>query len=1564
MPEIAERLERSRFDLLDLTLRNPLLNYKTTKAKGVDIIHELPKEVFRILVANDKAMSFLSVKGDDADDENEDEQLPLPYLSQPEEVQVAINYTDDRLQTPYTSSVLQRRLLNTYYTAKGHIEEQGVNILFLALGVLNWKESDQSEEIIRAPLILIPVTLDRKDAQSRFKVTYNSEDILSNISLREKLKNEFSLALPDFDEEKELECNPYFETVQNIIKKKKGWWVDDKAIHLGFFSFSKYRMWKDLDANVWPSGTGPLGNILIQALLGNGFGGEPEDFPDANEVDKIVKPSDIYPVMDADSSQIAALLAVRKGMNLVIQGPPGTGKSQTIANILCDAVAAGKTVLFVAEKRAALEVVKRRMDKAGIGDACLELHSHKANKKDVLNNLQAAMELGKPTLEDSLALERDLLRERTDINVYAAANNTPIGDSGISPIQAYAHYLKLMSTLEAKNPPSLSEGLIKDWSREDFEKKRRMVQELQGLIAEYGTPIQNPFYESRITSLLPIDKPSIGKLYTAVDFAIKESQNSSLNLANVIGMTPPMDSKTILYLIELCDCVHAAPSRQNIPDIFALMSNHGAEIDALCFLIERYKEIHTTHDSVFLLAAWNVNANNIRGPINAYGRKWYRFLMGDYRKAIRELKMLYRSEAPKSVEEKIKTLDLIIEAADIEQKINSTEPLVYSPFSNAWHGLKTDTAHIKHWTAWKMKHSGILNKGIQDFKVGKITEDAIRVWSAENAQILERAKNAYFKYTTCMQHLSERLKFAPDGAGKQPSLFESSFDAQLLIIHNWQTSFHKLEEITKFNRTRDVLKAEGLLELFDTSVKWEHAAFHLESLFSYERYQHLISKAHQERPILAKFDGPTHAKKIEEFKKYDRSYLIDNRRRVAASHWQSIPKYDAAGQLGLLKRQFQLQRRHLPLRKLMEKAGAPIQKIKPIFMMSPLSIAAFLPPGTLSFDLAIYDEASQIKPVDAFGAILRAKQVVVVGDSQQLPPTNFFEKAVSGELNDEDDGYTSDIESILGLFVSQGAPESMLRWHYRSRHESLISVSNYEFYKNKLVVFPGTDAARNNFGLRFFHLPNSYYEVGKRINIEEAKTVAKAVMEHAKKTPKLSLGVAAFSISQMQAIQDQVEILRRQDNSFEDFFSESRDEPFFIKNLESVQGDERDVIILSIGYGRTAEGKLSMSFGPLNGNGGERRLNVLITRARVRCDVYSSLTSDDIDLNRTESRGVAVFKRFLKYAQTGNLDVPDCGKEGCDSPFEEMICDDLIRLGYKIKTQVGSGGYFIDMAVVDETKLGRYILGIECDGAMYHSSRVARDRDRLRQEVLENLGWTIYRIWSTDWFRNPEKELRKAVDCIEKTKTVTDSKAASQSADRETKAIRRVRPKESEIEPPKAELYKKTKLSIYKDFDSASLSEIASWMEKIVDAESPIHEDLLLRRIGELTGKRQTERVSGVLSSALNVLRKSPCIAKSGSFYLKNDNSDFKLRDYSSLSGTEKKIAYVYPEILKIALVKAAQITFGAVKEELYRQAARMVGFEKVTDDIWSAFEPLIKELVLRDVFSESEGVFTCKQVE
>lgn len=458
--------------------------------------------------------------------------------------------------------------------------------------------------------------------------------------------------------------------------------------------------------------------------------------------------------------------------------------------------------------------------------------------------------------------------------------------------------------------------------------------------------------------------------------------------------------------------------------------------------------------------------------------------------------------------------------------------------------------------------------------------------------------------------------------------------------------------------------------------------------------------------------------------------------------------------MGLLYHETTKKKRHVPIRQLVTRAGNALQAIKPCFMMGPLSVAQYIPPGLLDFDLVIMDEASQVKPEEALGAIARGKQIIIVGDPKQLPPTSFFDRLGEAEIDEEEELALDDSESILDICMQAYRPARRLCWHYRSEHESLINYSNHEFYDKDLILFPSPVGIGHGLGVRFHYIKGAVYD--SRRNKAEAEAVARAVSAHAQHHKELSLGVGTFNIQQKELIEDYIERFRTTNPVLDDFIQRhiANAAPFFVKNLENIQGDERDVIFISTTYGPDgASGKVMQRFGPINSQGGWRRLNVIVTRAKKRTEVFSSMTFSDVIVSSSSSPGVRALRGYLEYAEKGGVVTAKTvltGKDP-DSPFEESVAHVLRQSGYTAVPQVGVAGYFIDIGVEHPTRKDEFVLGVECDGAMYHSAFSARDRDRLRQDVLESRGWKIHRIWSTDWFNNREAEIKRLLQKVEQS---------------------------------------------------------------------------------------------------------------------------------------------------------------------------------------------------------------------
>lgn len=1551
--ELQKKIDAARRELLDLSLRNPLLNYRTLKKKGLNITDEKSIEVYKLLVDNGKSMSFLS----------EENLIIEPETITPEHFELLNkSYGDLKIQTRYSEKELQERLLSTQHTAKTFIEERGVNTLFLTLGMLLWEEEGKPDRKYRAPLILIPVTLSRSNVRERFLLTFSGQDLQLNVSLIAKLINDFHIEIDS--EVEELDVEAYFQHIRDAIVSRPTWEVTENEIALGFFSFGKYLMYLDLDSGRWPTDFRFFNNNILKALLADGFHEKQSEISDDSYIDPYIMPMENFQVVDADGSQTLAILDIIAGRNLVIQGPPGTGKSQTITNIIADCVARGKKVLFVSEKLAALEVVKRRLTNVGLGDVCLELHSQKANKKELLAELQKTLELGPPKKNNIDSGFNEYVKLRDELYGYCRCINEPILPSRLTLIRVYGKLLSLKTlvNLNRIQLPRIKIYDIEKLNDIDYENKLQKVKELQIHIKKMGTPKNHPYWGTALTLILPAKKDiihdKVKKLRTAFEnlvFMVDE-------VGSHINYRPQQfnDTEKLIRTLEQYTVK---------PDIegFVIQSPRwDAEATKIKQLVQygiKLKEIFTENQDLIMDEIYGQDFIETRQVIAANKDKFFKFMYSDYNKAVKSIMRFFRDPQKQPADKLLEIIDNVLEFNRAKFAVENTLSLYKELFpthangywETNWNCIKTVTDFIIH------LHEGI-SSGSYAGEILPIIHDY---------SIMDEVIKIFPSFKDSLTHFQEILnQFNIEVGMKLEASISVNSDDFISIsekVSDWENGIESIFDMGIFNLYAEELEKLGLLEIAELSETWDFAGEYISCVLGNERYQALLAKAYKERPELARFDSVQHKQKIERFIELDLSLMNNNISRLLYEHWVNKPKQGSnnQGQMGVLLREFQKKSRHLPIRKLMTKAGNVIQSLKQVMMMSPLSIANFIEPGQLSFDIVIFDEASQVRPVEAFGALMRSMQAVVVGDSQQMPPTDFFDKTIDADNNnDEDEEYVGDVESILGLFLAQNAPQRMLRWHYRSRHESLIAVSNKEFYKNKLVVFPSNVQHPEDMGLVFHHSKNTVYDRGNtQTNPKEARIVAEHVMRHAKEYPELTLGVAAFSINQMQAIIDHLEIMRRVDPSAESFFQAHPEEPFFIKNLENVQGDERDIIFISIGYGKDKDGMLTMSFGPLNRDGGERRLNVLITRARQKCEVFSNITGDDIGLNRSQSRGVACLKTFLTFAEKGAMDLPRDTDREAESEFELQVYEMLTEKGYTVHQQVGSADFYIDLAIIHPDEPGRYLLGIECDGASYHSARSTKDRDRLRQAALEKKGWNIYRIWSTDWFKSPNTELAKLERCIAK---LLENKAFKEQNNFPAK-----KPVQVEIEREKADPYADEILPTIDKYTVYQGREISSELiyqpaflsrliQDILSVESPMHKDELLRRALGLSGlSRAGSKIQDAFEVAISHNLRRGLISKCANF-LYCIGKEITLRSRCDLPAVGKKFEYISPEEIVIAIKAVLKLSFGMQRHEIPLSVAKAFGFSRTNDDITERVTSLLDELEKNDEIRKQGDTYIC----
>lgn len=656
-----------------------------------------------------------------------------------------------------------------------------------------------------------------------------------------------------------------------------------------------------------------------------------------------------------------------------------------------------------------------------------------------------------------------------------------------------------------------------------------------------------------------------------------------------------------------------------------------------------------------------------------------------------------------------------------------------------WSGPETDWEEVERALSWSDR--------LREAFGGALPEPAARraLTAPGNAREIGDSLEAWNKARGAL-----RLYFSGSRWEEVSDDIDTSFDQASDFLASLCDTSGQIHTWNSFSAAVDELKESGLSALVEWMTTTSVDRSDVESVVELSLLQGWIAQVvASDRQRLGELRAQDRDALVEEFAALDRQ-LVETSAALVIAACTALRPATLAGAAGIIAREAEKQKRHMPIRDLFSKTGGLVQRLKPCFMMSPLSVSQYLPPDMV-FDLVIFDEASQVRPADAVNCMYRGRQLVVAGDKKQLPPTSFFEA-----VNDSDDDYQEDqlddFESILELCKASACIESLpLRWHYRSAHESLITYSNYRFYDGELLTFPGAVHDAPDLGVKLFQVGGVYQRGGSRTNPIEARFVVDRVRHHRRENPGLSIGVVAFSAAQEDCILAEVDRQADLHPELEGLRSDDRLNGFFVKNLENVQGDERDIIIFSVGYGPDENGKFQLNLGPLTRAGGWRRLNVAITRAKRLVEVVASIGPEDIS-PASESPGVRHLRGYLDFAKRGvpalAIDLSDSLGDA-ESPFEEEVLKTLRSWGYDAVPQVGVAGYRIDIGVRHPAKPGVYALGVECDGAMYHSSKVARDRDRLRQSVLENLGWRLLRIWGPAWYydrKGQESRLRAAIE--------------------------------------------------------------------------------------------------------------------------------------------------------------------------------------------------------------------------
>lgn len=1742
--EFNKIFDTSRKNLLDMGLRNNLLNFKEVK-RTIPIIDEDIGELYNILIVDENSMEFLPKPKKDTNRntctlEDKSNRFNEEYVDSGEYVdldkkdshnksidtrnthktekthdlqsgtediniwQMPTNldnipekYRDLYLQTNLTENELQKRLFSLMQYYKSSIQESGYNTLYLALGFLEWKQTDYEEATHKAPLILIPVEIERQSIDSPFSIKATGEEISLNLSLKHKLLDQ-GINLPsDMKVESKHDIYTYLNKVKEAIKSKPSWnVVRDK--YLSTFNFKKFVMYNDLDLTNWSDnvGSGEIGRI---------FGlKEPDNFEsfDTNTIDKQLNPIDVYNVVDADSSQIAVIEDAKKGHSLVVEGPPGTGKSQTIVNLIAELLANNQKILFVSEKKAALEVVEKRMEDIGLGTYCLGLYDNKTRNKQLLADISKTLTCDSVKMKSFDDYDK-LQQIKILLNNYIEVIQSKYGNSDKTIYQLIGIYEEEYQNLEKQNQEiykinlsPLKELSKKDWG--DLLNKIDKIAQLYTLISPINT---NPWKSTSIETLLPNDIDNIKikteKITNTIDILVENinnfSQKVGINTINSMTHIPEyiqtgtillsnrnyLEDKDILEEVAIALEDYHGKYNFNINEYNINLSQIKEELSTL---INNQKDIVISSDIFiqcdvirllddFKQMKENIELSQIKKALNdntiedkfrkfKSGKdSFMKFLNKNYKNSKKELLSYYEVNVDDDViirdferlfswndtlisirnkilpytsfnnltdEEIIYQLEQLLRNNDKLTQINTQVADIFnqSPFKSPdeleYHiDLLLNRERLEkfieennslldtYFTTWNGTNTNIIEfKDEYDTLTQFLTKQDFNLLKNINPEDIPNLKDVIQTIDYSYNIINEKYQFLDNILGFKDNLsknilFNTDFENIKTEIQKLNSSISTINDWNQFNTYAKEYSNEYTYEFIELVKEDKIKSEAIQSLFTYTMVNNILEEAYTENETLQEFNDTLYENNIEKFKKLDKQTIDLNKYRVREKLDSKKPNMNASinpsSSLGILAREINKKRNFKPIRQLLTECKTIITDIKPCFLMSPLSIAQYLDTHEYEsyFDYVIFDEASQVKVEDALGALLRGKHYVIMGDTKQLPPTSFFD--VETNIESDDDIDIQDVESILHLCKSS-LPSRMLKCHYRSRHQSLIAVSNMEFYNNELCIFPSPAKNSDELGLKFVYNKDSVYDRGgSSQNRIEARDVINYAINHFKKYGNSkSLGIGTFSTKQRDAISEELEAELKKHPELQKYFNEEGSDGFFIKNIENIQGDERDVILISIGYGYDNNHKLSLSFGPLNRDGGERRLNVLTTRAKEKCVVFCNFKSGDMKakIKTTSPRGVQALSKYLYYAETGEFSTNYITDGDFDSPFEESVYNFLTDEGYIVSKQVGCAGYRIDLAIVNPKDSNNYVLGIECDGASYHSSASARDRDRLRQNMLEGLGWKFHRIWSTDWYYNrinAKNTLLEAIDkalidvenetradkleVTDKTQYLDDNTKieditqslpevsgdgvntpSDTSTSKNTVTINTVEiPVEDSVdehvEYVKCEdvklnedyVYYENSIVCY-DFYSLDKNSVLEVIEDIISVESPICDEELYNRLKKVYNVKATKKFKATVDKIADStkLMRSGIYHKDG-FYL-NPNVEICVRFRE-----KPNIDYIYAQEVELAIKEVLSVNYSMGVDDLAKEVSLLFGFKSLSNKTKNSIFEVIQGLHFSD---------------
>lgn len=1529
----TKKLDRWADLLLDTGKSNNLINFRDTRVSTVEVLLPASDVLFEKVDGSTTFEIFdpKIIEDDEHEEFSGSEQLQIDARDE-----VGISDEKTAFFAQYSVKIKRQNqilLYNSYKNplvavknidkkAREFIEETGVNVAYMAFGFVQWKESDFSNCVYRAPILLIPIQLEQASVVEPYYLKSAEDDVIVNPTFAYKIEAEYGVKLPAYDDEG---LTAYLEKIKCLVAKLQ--WTVTSECKIGIFSFLKINMYRDLKDNAKTI----LANSNVRQLLG-----EPTDTEKVYRDDRAVAPVtdpliELHSVVDADSSQIEAIEMAKSGKSFVLQGPPGTGKSQTITNIIAECLSDGKKVLFVSEKLAALNVVYEKLKQAGLAEFCLQLHSHKANKKDVIADICHTLRTGKSVVS---------AKADTEIAIKEKAEHQ---------LDAYAIELHKLHPVIEKSVYQLYESYAAVRSMPDVEytipqlsaKGEAYLTETTSLLEQYVEYIPSIGYDYR-------RNPWYGYINQDTSYQSKTEVKSDFSvvsqfLQTLIPLQREISEKYGVQCANIDDAYNwniffgfAATSKLITSSL--LNRAHFDAVNSALHELQTLSEDLLASRSV-LSAVFDDDVYRLDGAeyhkklTKQFSGTFSRLFNDEYKQLIVSLRSCKKDGKKLSYSEAVMMTERLAYFQRKSTEYAESEFPIKTFLGEAYKGIDTKWSYITE----------------QMSELEAIFSNNITFGLLEHYDDLALEKETFADYHQKL----EKVFAVCDGETLRRT--NGYFDQTILNIHsasgvlildrltNCLKEIDKLDNWCHFRNLLSRLNDKEVVPYINLAIgrniepKYTVGAF--QKLFYYQWIDSILSG----NSVLSTFNRIAQDKAIRTFSEKDTEQFEINKAKIRAELSSMRPSLDmiASGSaLSILLREGEKKRKQKSIRSLLAETGELVQRIKPCFLMSPLSVSTFLAPGSAHFDVVVFDEASQIFPQDAIGAIYRANQLIVVGDSKQMPPSNFFNASAEVEGSDEETGDVTDFESILDL-CSTSMQQLRLRWHYRSRYEQLITFSNKNFYDNDLVTFPSAKANAPGIGVDYYHV-DGIFDRKSHTNRKEAEFIVDLIYQNIEKYPNRSLGVVAFSVAQQDLIDKLLSRRRQNTPEKEFFFKKDGNEPFFIKNLETVQGDERDTIIFSIAYGIDAQGRLLHNFGPLNRVGGERRLNVAVTRAKCNVQLVSSMHYTDIDLKRTSAEGAKLLREYLDYAENGDIALERAVSinpfEHFDSDFELEVYDFLRSNGFSVDTQIGCSGFRIDLGLKMPNS-SDYVLAIECDGATYHSSKNARDRDRLRQEILERMGWKFYRIWSTDWFKNKSiEQLRLLEAATEAIKNPT--KAEVKSADcPPTKAFEEVAAEKHFAFPPyiAADIGALRRQYLPRDFKGM--------IKAILEIESPLSEELLLKRIVWCFGR---EKVTSVVKQAYEQqiygYRSYGIIRKNGFLYL-NNGKEIQFRKPGDI---ERDIRQIAPEELAAGMLEILKQNVTADKSGLYRSLATQCGVSRVGKTINEAMDSALDILKSR----------------